>query len=110
MTKVINRMALIRRLWQDARVAWALLWEPRVPLWTKLLLPMLWIVYLLMPLDIIPDVLPILGELDDLMVLMFIIRMFIQMSPPHVVQDVEARIRGKTRKVIDGTYRVIDQE
>ncbi len=110
MAKMSDRMDLIRRLWQDARIAWALLWEPRVPTWTKLLLPVLWVIYLLMPLDIIPDVIPILGELDDLVALMFIIRMFIQMSPPQVVQEIEERLNGKAQDVIDGTYRVVDRD
>ena len=110
MAKATSRVDIIRRLWQDARLAWALLREPRVPTWTKLLLPALWLLYLIMPLDVIPDVIPVLGELDDLVVLMFIIRMFITMSPPQVVKEVEERLSGKGRKVVDGTYRVVDHD
>ena len=49
------------------RLAWRLGTSPRVPLRARLPLLLL-IVYLAMPLDIIPEFIPVVGQLDDLLV------------------------------------------
>ncbi len=99
-----------RTWWQDVRLAWALLRDPRVPLWTKVLLPLAWVLYLLMPLDVLPDFFPLLGEIDDLMLFLFLVRLFIHLSPPDVVADVRERLqRGRRPQVIEGRYRVIEE-
>jgi len=46
------------------RVAWQLLWDGRVPLSTKII-PVIVVLYILSPIDIIPDFIPGLGQLDD---------------------------------------------
>lgn len=105
------RYQVLRELWQEARLAWELLKDPRVPMWTKAVVPGTWLAYLLSPVDIFPDVFPILGQMDDLMLLLLAIRMFIALSPAHVVAEAEARLRGRTvrgQEVVDGEYRVID--
>lgn len=105
----LSRYETLRQLWRDLRVAWALLRDGRVPLWTKLVIPAAWAAYFLLPLDIIPDLVPFLGELDDLMLLLLLVRLFIALSPPEVVADVRSRQEGGTRRrVIEGTYRVIE--
>lgn len=108
-----NRYQVLRSLWQEVRLAWALFNDPRVPTWAKVLVPSLWLGYLLFPLDIVPDVLPFLGEVDDLMLFLLLVRLFINLSPPDVVREVEARMRGKAKKpdpdIIEGTYRVLDE-
>ncbi len=68
------------------RVAWNLLWDSRVPLTTKLV-PLLMVLYLLMPIDIIPDALLGLGQVDDLVLVLVGLRMFISLSPPAVVAE-----------------------
>ena len=44
------------------------------------------IAYLLMPIDILPDMIPGLGQLDDLGVLLLGAKMFIEMAPQDIVQ------------------------
>lgn len=106
----LSRYETLRQLWQDLRLAWALLRDRRVPLWTKLVIPAAWATYFLLPLDVIPDLVPFLGELDDLMLLLLLVRLFIALSPPDVVADVRARQeRGTQRRVIEGRYRVIEE-
>lgn len=54
----INFITGIRRTWQDPRTPWA----------ARLLL-LAAIAYVLLPMDIVPDVIPVLGWLDDLAIL-----------------------------------------
>lgn len=105
-----SRYETVRQLWRDLRLAWALLRDRRVPLWTKLVIPAAWAAYFLLPLDVIPDLLPVLGELDDLMLLLLLVRLFIALSPSDVVADLRARQMGSHRgRVVEGTYRVIEE-
>lgn len=82
----IPQGSVIREVIQQARLAFALLRDPRVPLWTKLI-PAAAAAYLLMPLDVVPDILIGLGQLDDLAVLMLGLRTFFEFAPPAVVHE-----------------------
>lgn len=77
---------LLRDLIQQLRLAYALLWDRRVPAWTKLI-PVAALAYLLLPLDVIPDFAPVLGQLDDLAVVMLGLRTFLDLAPPAVVHE-----------------------
>ena len=73
----ILRVKLIVRLIADRRVS---------P-WLKIL-PIGGILYLLSPLDIIPDIaFPIIGELDDLAILWLTNHFFIELCPPEIVRE-----------------------
>jgi len=78
------------------RVAWNLLWDSRVPLTTKLV-PLLMVLYLLMPIDIIPDALLGLGQVDDLVLVLVGLRMFISLSPPARARRPRSGRRPTTR-------------
>jgi uncharacterized membrane protein YkvA (DUF1232 family) len=41
-----------------------LLRDPRVPLWRKVVLALV-LAYLIMPIDLVPDFIPVAGQLDD---------------------------------------------
>jgi uncharacterized membrane protein YkvA (DUF1232 family) len=68
------------------RLVWRLLGDARVPLWVKAVVPFL-ILYLTMPLDIIPDFLPVVGHLDDLMVFVVGVSLFVRFTPLAVVEE-----------------------
>lgn len=71
-------------LWHQIRLVWFLLRDPEVPLYLKLL-PVLAIIYTLVPADLVPDIFPFLGQLDDITALLVGGKVFIEMAPPHVV-------------------------
>jgi uncharacterized membrane protein YkvA (DUF1232 family) len=43
--------------------------------------------YLILPVDLLPDVFQGLGRLDDLVVLLLGLRLFLRLCPPEVVQE-----------------------
>jgi uncharacterized membrane protein YkvA (DUF1232 family) len=75
---------------QDAvrqfRLAWRLFWDQRVPVWTKLIPPVA-LGYVLFPFDIITDLAPGLGQLDDIAVVLIGLKLFVELSPPDVVRE-----------------------
>ena len=74
-----------RSFWQDIQLAWKLIRDPRVPLRLKAI-PWLVGVYIISPFDLIGFI-PILGQLDDLAILILGIRLFIRLAPQPVVQE-----------------------
>jgi uncharacterized membrane protein YkvA (DUF1232 family) len=60
--------------------------DPRVSLAPKLI-PLGILGYLILPVDLLPDVFQGLGRLDDLVVLLLGLRLFLRLCPPEVVQE-----------------------
>ncbi len=60
--------------------------DKRVPWTAKALIP-LTILYLAMPFDLIPDFIPVLGEMDDIAVILVNLALFIRLCPKEVVQE-----------------------
>lgn len=80
-----DQPGFFREIWQQVRLVYKLLLDPEVPIYLKAL-PFVAVVYLLMPFDFLPDVIPGLGQLDDLTILIIGAKMFIDMAPQEVVQ------------------------
>ncbi|MBU0491206.1 MAG: DUF1232 domain-containing protein [Chloroflexi bacterium] len=76
-SEIIDNLRLVSRLIMDARV----------PTWLKAVIPTLVAIYVLSPVDIVPDIIPGLGQLDDIAVVLLGIKLFIDMSPADVVRQ-----------------------
>ncbi len=90
----LTRPSLLRALAVDLRLAARLVREPSVPVWAKSVLP-LWLVYLVSPLDFLPDVFPVLGQLDDLAMAYFALQLFVRLCPPAAVVFHRAALAAK---------------
>ena len=96
------------------RLVMKLLLDRRVPLRLKMLFPAA-LIYIIVPYDF--DFLGILGRVDDLLALLIAIVLFLGMAPRDVVMEhlgrgpaAEADPTPDRGQVIDGEYRVIDDE
>jgi uncharacterized membrane protein YkvA (DUF1232 family) len=106
------RPSLMGTLFADVRLAWRLMREPRVALVAKAV-PALAALYVLSPLDLIPDVLPVLGQVDDLGILILSVKLFLRLCPPAATEFHTAAITSGRRFapmapadiVIDASYR-----
>jgi len=83
---VFRGMRFIRHLPNFIRMYWRLLWDRRVSIWPKTVL-VLSFLYVLSPLDFIPDFVPFVGGVDDLLVIIMACRFFIYLCPPEVLQE-----------------------
>src|SRR5689334_15710786 len=97
------------QLIQQFRLSWALFLDSRVP-WVLKLIPLGAIAYVISPLDLIPDVIPILGQLDDLGILMTALRMFNTLAPADVVAVHTNRLAAGNLPQIKRKNTVIDVE
>ena len=106
------RPGFFRTLLSQLRLAVRLLREPRVPLLAKAV-PIAAGLYLLSPIDLVPDVLPFIGEIDDLGLMLVALTVFLRLCPPAVAAFHEAAIAGRrpftkmppAAEVIDAEWR-----
>ena len=60
--------------------------DPRTPLWPKLLCGFV-VAYALSPIDLIPDFIPVLGYLDDVLLLPGLMWLAIRAMPPALMEE-----------------------
>jgi len=89
-------LRLVVNLPKIIKLYYRLFKDRRVPLHLKAIL-ILALAYLVSPIDLIPDwLIPLLGQVDDAIVLIVAMRYFLRNCPPEVVQEHVARIeRGE---------------
>jgi uncharacterized membrane protein YkvA (DUF1232 family) len=69
--------------------------DPRVSPGAKLLLAGI-VAYVLLPTDLMPDFLPVMGQLDDLAVVLGGLKLFLRLCPAEIVQQqVQSIAAGK---------------
>jgi len=75
----------------DVRLLWGLCKDRRVSPWSKVFLGA-GLAYIVSPVDVIPDVIPGVGRLDDLAIAMLWIKAFERMCPSDIVREHRIRI------------------
>ena len=113
-TATVDGLSLPNRL----RLLWALLRDDRISPWLKRLGPLGALLYVLSPIDVIPDFLLGPGQMDDLgvvAVMLFVLsKLIVRFAPPAVVAEHLAAmgqpspgrtVRDETGPVIDATFR-----
>ncbi len=78
---------------QFVRLFWRLVKDERVSVWAKSIL-VLALAYVIAPIDLIPDMIWGLGEIDDLALVILACRTFLSLCPPEVVDEHVRRIGG----------------
>jgi uncharacterized membrane protein YkvA (DUF1232 family) len=89
----LARPALLRALLSRIRLSWRLLRDPVVPAFVKAL-TLVPLAYVAFPLDVLPDVIPLLGQLDDLGVALAAIEAFIGLCPGPAVEHHRAAVEA----------------
>lgn len=89
----MNPLKLATSLLHDGQVTWHLLRDPRVPTLMKLI-PALAVLYVLSPLDLIPDWIPFIGGLDDIALVGGAISVFLSICNPDLVDEHRRRLEG----------------
>ncbi|MBN1348212.1 DUF1232 domain-containing protein [candidate division KSB1 bacterium] len=79
--------SLLRQLPQYLKLNWRLFRDRRVPFYLKLV-PIGALVYVISPIDLIPDwMFPIIGEVDDIAIVIIAFRFFMKRCPRDVVAE-----------------------
>ena len=93
------------RLISSIRLIWKLLTDSRVPFWIRIALPLA-LIYVISPIDILPDFIPVVGRVDDIIAIIAGIMILLKLAPKKVVNQ----YKKDNKTIIDGEYREEDQE
>jgi uncharacterized membrane protein YkvA (DUF1232 family) len=112
-----SNVGLLTDIVRNGQLAWRLLIDRRVSLALKLIIPGLLVAYLISPIDLLPDVIPLVGQIDDLAILVLSIKLFIELCPKDVVREFRDGLTGNVSShhteagsgdAVDVEYRVIE--
>lgn len=83
---MLKRLTLLWAVMRgDARQLWFALRHPDAPGWLKLGTALL-VLYVLSPIDLIPDVIPFIGMVDDVVLVPLAIRWLLKRLPPEIAR------------------------
>jgi uncharacterized membrane protein YkvA (DUF1232 family) len=116
---------ILAEIIKNIKLIWRLLNDRRIPPWLKMIVPAT-LLYLLFPIDIVPDIIPGLGQLDDIAVILLGLKLFVEMCPEEIVRqhlDELASVASPWRVVeedetpeaeparyIEAPYQMVDEE
>ena len=81
---------LLARIKHELKVYQLIIRDTRTPKVAKFLM-IAAVFYTVSPIDIIPDVLPIIGFLDDIIIVPALVIVALKLIPKHVVEDCRVR-------------------
>jgi uncharacterized membrane protein YkvA (DUF1232 family) len=93
-----------RQLKREAYVVYLACRDPRTPWYAKLLAVAI-LAYVFSPIDLIPDFVPLLGSLDDLVLVPLGVALLLRLIPPAVLADCRLRAealaeRGRPMRLV----------
>ena len=78
------------------RLVAALTRDERIPRAVRLIPPLL-VLYLAMPIDLVPDFIPVLGQLDDVLVAVVAIGLIVKFAPINVIESHIEQLEAESR-------------
>jgi uncharacterized membrane protein YkvA (DUF1232 family) len=82
-----------KQLKQELAVYRLVLKHPKTPWLAKLFLGLA-IAYLLLPFDLIPDFIPVLGQLDDFVIIPILVYIALLFIPKTIIQDCREQVQS----------------
>lgn len=88
-----------RQLRREVLALYLVCRDPRAPWYAKVLAAAV-VAYALSPLDLVPDVIPVLGYLDDLILIPIGVLLVRRLVPGHVLDECRTRAQTMTEKPV----------
>jgi len=103
-------ISILARMVKRARLLWRLLHDERISPWIKAI-PVAILLYILSPIDLVPDLLLGLGQLDDIVAILLGLKLFLDMCSPKVVEQHWHALTSKaSSSYVDADYRIIEED
>ncbi len=106
MTAFSSLRAAARRIKHDGLTVYFAARDPRTPILVRLF-ALVVAAYAMSPLDLIPDFIPLLGYLDDVILLPLGIFIIIKLTPPEVIESSRQKADELTSRPISNIAAII---
>lgn len=83
----------------NIELAWRLLLDNRIPLITKILFMGILGAYLISPIDVVPDFLPVVGQVDDIVLFVLMMMQFINSCPITLIEE-------HKQEILNGEWKI----
>jgi len=103
MSLLSNLKSRAKKLKSEAQVLLLAYKDKRTPLSAKILIGIT-VGYLLSPIDLIPDFIPVLGLLDDLIIVPALIALSIKLIPSVVIEDARKQLKDNPIRYKKNNY------
>jgi uncharacterized membrane protein YkvA (DUF1232 family) len=92
-TNMIKRIFThLRNIWKDRRLLLFLVRNPRAPMLSKVLIGLA-AAYIILPFDFASDLIPVVGQLDDLIIVPLLLNLALKVTPRELIEQ------GRNRKL-----------
>ena len=81
----------------EGRLIWAMLRDPRAP-WASKLVAVLAVLYVVSPVDLVSDLIPVLGWLDDGLIAFFLLKLAMRFLPPDLHAALRSQVQARQGK------------
>jgi uncharacterized membrane protein YkvA (DUF1232 family) len=90
--------ALLNTIQQEINVYQLVIRHPRTPWHARIVLGLA-IAYFLSPIDLIPDPIPVLGQLDDLLIVPGLVTLALKLIPKEVVAECREQVKRQKTQI-----------
>lgn len=110
-----DQIGVLAQFVQTLRLVWRLFNDARVSLFPKLIIPAA-LLYVLSPVDLAPDFILGLGQLDDLGIVALALALFIEVCPRAIVEEHRRALAAEhaappaDETVIEGSFRHLPKD
>lgn len=110
-----KQLSMLTGMLKQLKLVWALFTDRRVSLLSKSVIPIS-LLYLISPIDFLPDVILGFGQLDDLGVVLLGMALFVRLCPPEIVDYYTKKLEygddfyKNDDETVDTTYRVVGED
>lgn len=98
-TLKFKKHGAIVKIWDKVQLLWEQLKNPETP-WYKKTIIIGGLLYLIFPFDILADAVPALGFLDDVFVILFIVKQVLELTASVVIDKVKEKVDKKIKAEI----------
>ena len=98
--------ASLKRLKREAIVVYLVARDPRMPLWIRLF-AMAVAAYAFSPIDLIPDFIPVIGLLDDLLLIPLGVAVIMRFAPESVARDARQHAKALSERPVSVVAAVV---
>ncbi|MCR5288942.1 MAG: DUF1232 domain-containing protein [Treponema sp.] len=102
----VMKRGVIEKIWDKVVFLWEQVKSPEVPLRLKMVIGGA-LLYLILPIDVLPDTFPGIGLLDDMAVILAVVREVSRFAVPKLEKKLEQKFYEKSFQKIDATLSLL---